>query len=132
LAKAGYQLLIFHCFHPPFPRYEKEHGAGLSRHSLSDGGSASTIQNYPLLMGIKIKNSIKIVIAFLSLNLPTRLAPVIGAAGLFRASQVAVNALFACHALRPRQVCDGLTLSGRKADVASTRLCFSETPEIYK
>jgi hypothetical protein len=68
---------------------------------------------------------------FLSLNLPTHLTPVVGVAGLFRASQVAVNSLFACHALRPRQVCGSLTYYGyldvgfRRCDnVPTCNYCF--------
>ena len=49
----------------------------------------------------------------LSLNKPTRLAPVVGASGLIRASQVSVGSLLACHALRPRQVSGVLIFAGR-------------------
>jgi len=45
----------------------------------------------------------------LSLSLPTRWTPAVGVSGHFRASQVSVSSLFACHALRPRQVSDPLT-----------------------
>ena len=47
----------------------------------------------------------------LSLSWPSRLAPVVGAAGVDWASQVPSNAFGTCHALRPRQVSGILTLS---------------------
>ena len=49
---------------------------------------------------------------FLSLTSPARLAPVVGAAGQFRASQVPIIALNTCHALGPRRIVRDLTSVG--------------------
>jgi hypothetical protein len=66
----------------------------------------------------------------LSLSWPSRLAPVVGAAGVGWASQVPSNAFGTCHALRPRQVSGILTISassvlGSADATASPPACFS-------
>ena len=48
----------------------------------------------------------------LSLDLPSRLALVVSAAGEHRVSLVPNGPFFACHALRPRQTPRGLTFDG--------------------
>jgi len=47
----------------------------------------------------------------LSLSWPSRLAPVVGAAGVHWVSQVPSNVFGTCHALRPRQVSGNLTIA---------------------
>jgi len=66
----------------------------------------------------------------LSLSWPSRLAPVVGAAGVGWASQVPSNAFGTCHALRPRRVSGILTISassvlGSADATASPPACFS-------
>src|ERR1051325_5374118 len=65
----------------------------------------------------------------LSLSLPSRLAPVVGAAGGHRGSQVPSNVFSTCHALRPPQGSGKLNISGPSvlgsADAtASPPACF--------
>jgi len=66
----------------------------------------------------------------LSLSLPSRLAPVVCAAGVGWASHVPSNAFGTCHAPRPRQVSGNLTIPvssvlGSDDATASPPACFS-------
>src|SRR5436309_400310 len=65
----------------------------------------------------------------LSLSLPSRLAPAVGAAGVGWVSQVPSYAFGTCHALRPWQVSGNLTISvscvlGCADATASPPACF--------
>ena len=66
----------------------------------------------------------------LSLSWPSRLAPVVGAAGVHWVSQVPSRVFGTCHALRPRQVSGNLTISvssvlGSDDTTPSPPACFS-------
>ena len=66
----------------------------------------------------------------LSLSWPSRLAPVVGAAGVHWVSQVLSYVFGTCHALRPRQVSGNLTISvssvlGSDDTTPSPPACFS-------
>ena len=72
----------------------------------------------------------------LSLSWPSRLAPVVGAAGVHWVSQVPSDVFGTCHALRPRQVSGNLTIAvssvlGSADATASPPACFSVVSRLY-